>query len=252
MKGIGKFQVLWMALLEGLAAVLYLLLPIKRDIVTHLCIAALLAAGIICLLIARVITRQADSLNRCLVGDGRSIKNAGNGTARTPSGLLYRIPGWLLAVLYVIVQAVFSVIIIVVRQYLSVSILVPALGSLVILAVFLCLLFGIMSQANMIENIEITGRIQTDNLRQMREEVQILISETEGNSARKALLTLSDDLRYSDPVSNIALSSYDEKVLTAIQQIDPGSGEEDILRQIEQVEQALKTRNHMCRELKEP
>lgn len=91
MKGIGKFQVLWMALLEGLAAVLYLLLPIKRDIVTHLCIAALLAAGIICLLIARVITRQADSLNRCLVGDGRSIKNAGNGTARTPSGLLYRI-----------------------------------------------------------------------------------------------------------------------------------------------------------------
>jgi hypothetical protein len=100
-----------------------------------------------------------------------------------------------------------------------------------------------------IENIAVRQEVNTSFIRTLRVDLESLSNRVLKDSLKIKLSKLSEAVRFSDPVSNAALSEIETKMKDVFAGIKSGisSGRDDIEPQIDELNNLLLERNKMCR-----
>lgn len=100
------------------------------------------------------------------------------------------------------------------------------------------------------EGRELVHQSETALMRSLQGAVSALFGYCDHPEAGKALEKLSEDLKYSDPVSSPALADAEQNLLACIQELEQAAADgetEAVLSLCRQAQALLQERNRLCR-----
>lgn len=156
------------------------------------------------------------------------------------------IPIVLHCILYTIVQLIIGVILMLV----SINFKIAFLIEVVIFAIFLLNIISALIGKNIIETTGDEVREKTSFIRTLTIEVETLGKNTTDELTSKKLKELEDVVRYSDPVSNPALKSIEQKIQMSISSLTPNIKKSDVISEIDNILKLFDERNRKCKSMK--
>ncbi len=156
-----------------------------------------------------------------------------------------------LSVLYLVLQAVISILIMLIRVFpLAWAIVVQ----LALLVVYMIMIISALLVRECVDKVDRTKAQKTVFIKMLRADVEILTEKAKEPEIRKALKHLSDQVRYADPVSNDALRPIEEQIAHQLQMLrdmlESGQNTESIKAAVDSVEALVNERAIRCRLLK--
>lgn len=164
----------------------------------------------------------------------------------------YGFPLIKVAYLYVIAQVVFSLIIFIVSFFLKVPVWIPIVISIVLLG---CAIMGsiIMEEVKeVIQEVERTVVVDTKNMTELKSLASSVLSVYQNKELLKPLEKLSEEFKYSDPVSTDQSKPLEEELRTKLNQLygTVNNDESEVTELIQTINRLLVERNRVCKETK--
>lgn len=148
-------------------------------------------------------------------------------------------------VAYLIIQLIVSIIMMAVPG-------IPLWIAIIIDVVILAITCGLVTSGGVarsaIEETEEKVRAKKSFIKDLKADVDILLSKETDTEARKALKKLSDEIRFSDPMSNSALESIETEITERMISISEAG--ENKMNVISEISGLIKQRNIKCKALK--
>lgn len=179
-----------------------------------------------------------------LVAEGMSIRLATSERRVT----FLQIPIYQYCSIYAIAQLMVGMILALFVSNVKAVVLIEVL----LYAIFLILLFITMQGKELLENMENDMVDSTRFISGLRLEAESLYINAKGTVAEKKLQELSDAIRYSDPVSCVALQQIETELQNAFGILKEKCSEnpETIISEADNVLRILAERNRKCKALK--
>lgn len=134
--------------------------------------------------------------------------------------------------------------------FVYVSILISA-AVIIINLVFAIQLLFTQTGINLVNEVESKVIAKVNFIQSLHLKVEILASKVEDKEVKKALNKLSENLRFSDPMSHESLQTLELKITDSIHDLSEGiSDSMGSIQRIKEIELLLKERNKKCKLLK--
>ena len=146
---------------------------------------------------------------------------------------------------YLIIQLVVSIIMMAVPE---IPLWIAIIVDVVILAISCALVTSGGVARTAIEETEEGIQEKTSFIKDLRANVDVLLSKETDTELKEALRKLSDEIRYSDPISNSTLESIEAEISEKLTSIS-AAGENKLLV-ISEISGLIKQRNIKCKALK--
>ncbi len=175
------------------------------------------------------------------------LKTAFSGTISVKSKF-YGFPIAKIGIIYMIIQLLFSIIAIVLSQYIPMWVVI-----IVFVFMFCAALIGFIVTDAARDEIEQQDEKHVTNIKciqELRSKVHSLILQIENAEAKKILSELSDAFNYSDPVSNSSLVEIESELkvmVDELQQCVIDSDIENTKRMCKKISITLTERNRLCK-----
>lgn len=166
---------------------------------------------------------------------------------------VYGLPVFGVGAFYMVIQLIVTVVLCAINSYVHVPVWIGAVLGSILLAFAL---IGVIITDNVRDIVEATDikteqKIKTVTLFKL--DISSLAGKCTDSDTRKKLLNLSDELRYSDPVSSDELAQAEQDIKTGIEELAVmlESGDKAKTEQkIEKISTMLADRNRRCKALK--
>jgi hypothetical protein len=150
-----------------------------------------------------------------------------------------------IGVVYLIIQLIVSIIMMAIP---GIPVWVAIIVDVLILAITCVLVYSGGVARSAIEQTEEKIRTQTSFIKELKATVDILLSEETDADVKAELGKLSDEIRYSDPISNDALVEIEKQIAEKVSSI--ATAGENKLGLISEISRLIKQRNIKCKTLK--
>ena len=150
-----------------------------------------------------------------------------------------------IGVAYLIIQLIVSIIMMAVP---GIPLWIAIIVDVVILAITCALVTSGGVARTAIEETEEKIQLKTSFIKGLKADVDVLLSKETDTEVKEALRRLSDEIRYSDPMSNSALDSIEAEISDRLVSISE-AGENKLLV-ISEISGLIKQRNIKCKALK--
>lgn len=150
-----------------------------------------------------------------------------------------------IGVVYLVIQLIVSIIMMAIP---GIPVWVAIIIDVLILAISCVLVSSGGVARSAIEQTEEKIRTQTSFIKELKVSVDILLSEETDADVRAELGKLSDEIRYSDPMSNDALVEIEKQIAEKVSSI--ATAGENKLGIISEISRLIKQRNIKCKALK--
>lgn len=171
---------------------------------------------------------------------------------KTLRSRLYGYPIFHIGMLYLLCQAIFSIIISFIGCFFTLPIWLPVVFSILLLGLTLIGVIATDNTRDIIETQETAVRESIKNISYFKLDMESIADTCEDTALKKKLNALSEKLKYSDPVSEEHLESIENQIVAEIRALadlvntDLAAAEE----KINYVTQLLETRNRRCKAFK--
>lgn len=150
-----------------------------------------------------------------------------------------------IGVAYLIIQLIVSIIMMAVPE---IPLWIAIIVDVVILAVTCALVTSGGVARTAIEETEEKIQLKTSFIKGLKADVDILLSRETDSEVKEALRKLSDEIRFSDPMSNNALESIETEITDRMISIsEAGENKKNVISEISGL---IKQRNIKCKALK--
>jgi hypothetical protein len=126
--------------------------------------------------------------------------------------------------------------------------------NVVLFVVYLLALLGLNLSSNYINQNQAYTRRKVQNIRMMKADVDVLAASCDDDGIKAALAGLSEDIRYSDPMSDPSLENLEDKLRVNIstigEMLSTGATGDEVMSLIREAKLTLKVRNEKCKILK--
>lgn len=150
-----------------------------------------------------------------------------------------------IGVVYLVIQLIVSIIMMAIP---GIPVWVAIIVDVLILAISCVLVSSGGVARSAIEQTEEKIRTQTSFIKELKATVDILLSEETDADVKAELGKLSDEIRYSDPISNNALVEIEKQITEKVSSI--ATAGENKLGLISEISRLIKQRNIKCKTLK--
>lgn len=150
-----------------------------------------------------------------------------------------------IGIAYMIIQLIVSIIMMAVPG-------IPLWIAIILDVVILAITCGLVASGGVartaIEETEEKLKAKTSFIKNLKADVDVLISKETDTEVKEALRKLSDEIRYSDPMSSVALESIEAEISEKLMSIS--SSVESKMDVITEISGLIKQRNIKCKALK--
>lgn len=165
---------------------------------------------------------------------------------------VYGFPILRLGILYTVAQLIFSIIIYLLSSLVQIPVWVVVVLSILGMG---CVAIGLITADNtrdVIEQQEAVAQMQIKTSGQFRIDIDEIVDLCEDATVRKQLEKLSEEIRYSDPVSAPELEELEAKILDELEQLRKIVAEdaETAIVKIKKIAGLVADRNRRCKLLK--
>ena len=150
-----------------------------------------------------------------------------------------------IGVAYLIIQLIVSIIMMAVP---GISLWIAIIVDVIILAITCILVTSGDVARTAIEETEEKIQAKTSFIKGLRADVDALLSKEADTEVREALRKLSDEIRYSDPMSSSALENIEAEITEKL--ISVSTAGENKMNVISEISGLIKQRNIKCKALK--
>ncbi len=166
---------------------------------------------------------------------------------------IYGFPIFRVGFVYMIVQLVVCCAIVIVGCFAVVPVWVSVAASVMILAVAGIGLIGTDNARDIITEQQAQTQASVKQMKMFRLDMQYIVDICADAELKKPLEKLSDDFKYSDPVSSEEISGIEENLRLQVKELSAlvNSDKELAKKKIDEVSVLLADRNRRCKELKQ-
>jgi len=169
-------------------------------------------------------------------------------TAKTLKSKFLSFPIFQVGSIYVVTQLSLSTVFMILTSFITIYRWIAIAPCVLILAAAIIKTMTIEVARDKMENIAIKQKINTSFIRSLQVGLEALSERVSDEMLKLKLADLSEAVKYSDPVSNNALSEIESKMETIFSQIKAAiyAGQDDVESQIDELNNLLTERNKMC------
>lgn len=166
-----------------------------------------------------------------------------------PKDALVGLPFYTHCVAYIIIEFICSVLFMILDKY-DFPWRVAFVIQIVITAIFVVLIVSCFAAKTIIEDVQETVKVNTKFMKNLLIEAEMIVERTDDSETKNAYSVLRDEIRYSDPVSNIHIIDIEDKMIAMMHEANIFCEKGDkinALNSCEQLMQLLKDRNRKCK-----
>ena len=166
---------------------------------------------------------------------------------------LYGFPIVKVGLYYMIVQMIITGAFLLFGIYIKIASWIAIVTNVVILAITLIGLIITDNAEDIVEYQDISLKNATKIMTEMKVKVDGMVVQCNSENIKRQLIKLSEQLRYSDPVSSMQLGDIEEALKQHIDALQTLIDENDYVKlekEIKQTEGIIKQRNNMCKIMK--
>ena len=141
-------------------------------------------------------------------------------------------------------------IIFIALDYIDCSWIIAFSVQIILLAVHLIFIISCFMAKETIENIEEKVKQKTSSMQLLKIDVEMIVESSADADVKSAFAKLSEQIRYSDPMSNEALAEIEGQITVAVTQAKQMTDKEELLRACKQISLLLSERNKKFKVLK--
>ena len=172
---------------------------------------------------------------------------------QTLKSKVYGFPIFRVGYIYLIAQVTFSVMVYLLNIFIKLPVWIAIVVSVIFLAMVLAGVILIDNTRDVVEEVEKKTEIQTRKMTYFRLDVAGLVDFCKDGEVKKKLAVLSEDFKYSDPVSNPELVEIEDKITKEVEELRNLIAQNDTAAMTEKIGHItilLKDRNRRCKALK--
>ena len=147
---------------------------------------------------------------------------------------------------YLVLEAIASVTFIIL-DYIKIWWVIAFSVQTVLLAIHLILIISSIMGKTIIEDVAINVKQNTSYIKLLRLDAEMIAEKSNDIAVKSAYSKLSEQLRYSDPTSNEALSDIDAKISNTMMQAKANTDNNELITLCEKLSVLITERNKMCK-----
>lgn len=165
---------------------------------------------------------------------------------------VYGLPMFRLGYYYTIVQLILNIALFIAEFFMDIPAWISVVFGMALLGVFAIGAVSIDNARKIIEKQEIKESIQTEMMGKLQSDIELLVKSCTDMKVRKEMEKLSEEFKFSDPVSNENTKEYEMKIIDKINILRSiiNSNTDESHNLITDISMILKRRNSICKRRK--
>ena len=165
---------------------------------------------------------------------------------------IYGFPIFRLGYYYTIVQLLLSIIFAVAGSFIEIPVWIVVVSGIVLLGVFIIGVVSIDRVREAVEYQDVNDAVKTKSMETFKVDIDSLVRKSPDENVRKTMEKLSEDFKYSDPVSSDDTKEIEEMIKEKLRELSERivSSPEKSIELINELDGLLNDRNRMCRNSK--
>jgi len=175
--------------------------------------------------------------------------NISFGTNKSLGSMIYGYPIFRIGIIYSITQFILGILVCIISTFFAVPYWIALLIYLILLAAALIGIIITKNTRDMVEEIDQKNEVDTQTIIYFQLNIDGIIDDCEDPSIKEKLLRLSDQFKFSDPVSNDATKDIElqiEQEIQILKELIYNSDNDSVSEKVKVVSSLLAERNRIC------